>query len=277
VQALAVALALPVLGHRVEHLGRAREEGLALAPVRAHVVEAVGPEAAVGAGHLLVQAKARAPARHRAQLLAEDDVPGRARGVHVHHVAQGVAAVEVAQHAHDGRDAAAGADEEQAVGQRVGQRERALDVAEAHDRPGLRVTHEPGRDDALLDELGRDADEPVGPSGIRRERVGAPVVHAVDHEADAQVLAGLVAGPLPAGLDEDGHRVVGLAPHALDAPPELLRRPQRIDELEVVVGQQRREERAHRTQRTPLDRRDPGSGAALSHQLSRRRRARGGP
>src|SRR3954471_12007056 len=275
VQAVAVSLALPVLGHGVEHLGGAREEGLALAPVRALVVEPVGADAAIGAGHLLVQAKAGAPARHRAQLLAEDHVAGCARGVQVDDVAQRVAAVEVAQHAHDGGDAAAGAEEEQAVGQRVGQREGALHVAEAHDRPGLRLAHEPGRDDALLDELGGDADEPVGAAGVRGQRVGAPVVHAVDHEADAQILAGLVAGPLPAGLDEDRHRVVGLALHALDASPELLGRPQRVDELEVVVGQQRCEQRAHRAQRTALQRRDSGSGAALSHQLSRRRRARG--
>ena len=71
-------------------------------------------------------------------------------------------------------------------------------------------------------------------------------MHAVDDEADAQVLAGLVARPLPAGLDEDRHRVVGLALDALDAPAQLLRRPQRVDQLEVVVGQQRREQRAQR-------------------------------
>ena len=39
VQALAVALALPVLGHRVEHLAGPGEERLALAPVRAELVE----------------------------------------------------------------------------------------------------------------------------------------------------------------------------------------------------------------------------------------------
>ena len=266
VQAIAVAVAFPVLGHRVEHLGGAREEGLALAPVGAQVVEPVGPDPAVGAGHLLVQAKARAAARHRAQLLAEDDVAGRAGGVQVDDVAQGVAAVEVAQHAHDGRDAAAGADEEQAVGELVGQLERALDVAEPDDGARLRLAHEPRRDDALLDELGRDADEAVRAPGVRGQRVGAPVVHAVDHEADAQVLAGLVAGPLPAGLDEDGHRVVGLALDALDAPAELLRRPERVDELEVVVGQQRREQRAHGVERAALQHGDVGSGATLGHE-----------
>jgi hypothetical protein len=143
-----------------------------------------------------------------------------------------------------------------------------------HDGAGLGPADQPGRDDALLDELGRDADEPVGASGVGSQRVGPPVVDAVDHETDAQVLAGLVAGPLPAGLDEDGHRVVGLALHALDASSELLGGPQRVDELEVVVGQQRGAERADGAQRTPLERGDPGSRAALSHRLSRRGRAR---
>ena len=92
------------------------------------------------------------------------------------------------------------------------------------------------------------------------------MVHAVDDEADAQVLPGLVAGPLPAGLDEDRHRVGRLALNALDAPPQLLRGPQRVDELEVVVGQQRREEGAHRVERAALQRRDVGSGAALGHE-----------
>ena len=156
------------------------------------------------------------------------------------------------------------------VGQRVGQHEVPSTPPRRTIVPGCAWRDEVRRDHALVDELGRDAMQPVGAPGVRGQRVGAPVADAVDHDADAQVLAGLVAGPLPAGLDQDGHRVVGLALHALDAPAELARGPQRVDQLEVVVGQQRREEGAHRAQRTPLQRRDPGSGAALSHRLSRR-------
>ena len=59
VQAVAVGLALPVLGHGVEHLVGAREEGLALAPVRAEVVEVDRAHATVRAGDLQVQAVAR--------------------------------------------------------------------------------------------------------------------------------------------------------------------------------------------------------------------------
>ena len=39
VEQLGIAVPLPALAHRVEHLGRAREEGVALAPVGAEPVE----------------------------------------------------------------------------------------------------------------------------------------------------------------------------------------------------------------------------------------------
>ena len=90
-----------------------------------------------------------------------------------------------------------------------------------------------------VDELGRDRDAAVGPARVGRERVRAPVVHAVDDHADPQVLAGLVARPLVAGLDDDRDGVVGLRLDPLDPPAQLARRPQRVDQLEVVVGQQR--------------------------------------
>ena len=135
----------------------------------------------------------------RAQLVAEDHVVRGARGVEVHDVVEVLAALEAAQHAHDRRDPAAGADEEQLRRQRVGQHERPLDAAEADDRrPAARALHEVGRDLALLDELRGDPDAAVGAAGVGGQRVGAPVVDAVDDHADAQVLAGLVARPLPA-------------------------------------------------------------------------------
>jgi len=54
------------------------------------------------------------------------------------------------------------------------------------------------------------------------------VVDAVDRHADAQVLAGLVARPCPAGLDDHGGSVSRLALDLQDAATELLRRPQRV-------------------------------------------------
>ena len=74
---LRVAVRLPVLLERVEQLAGAGGERLALAPVRAELVEVLGRHPAVLAGVLLVQANAV----ERAQLGAEDHVVGRARGV----------------------------------------------------------------------------------------------------------------------------------------------------------------------------------------------------
>ena len=93
----------------------------------------------------------------------------------------------------------------------------------------------------------------------------APVVLAVDREADPQVLAGPVALPLPAGLDEDGDGVGGLPVDPLDPAAQLLRRPQRVDQLEVVVGKQGREERPERPQQPPAPRGDLRSRTALGH------------
>ena len=91
------------------------------------------------------------------------------------------------------------------------------------------------------------------------------MVDAVDDHADAQVLARLVAIPVRAGLDHDRDRVLGLALDPLDPAAQLLRRPQRVDQLEVVVGQQRREERAHGAQRLAPARGDLGTCSYLCH------------
>ena len=62
-----------------------------------------------------------------------------------HHVAQLTAMIEAAQHAHDRRDAAAGADEEQLVRRRVGQDELALHVAQEHELTRLELAVQEGR------------------------------------------------------------------------------------------------------------------------------------
>src|SRR4051794_11880435 len=203
VQAVAVAVLVPVLVGRVEQLGRARDERLALLPVRTEILEVLGLEVALLARVLLVQAEALVALLHAAQLLAEDDVLGVARGVDEQHVVQRVLVLEAAQHAHDRRDAAARADEEQLLRDRVGEHELALDPAERDDAARPAAAHEVGRDGALVDVLDRDGDEAVGAAGVRGERVGPPVAAAVDVEPDAQVLAGPVALPLVAWPDRD--------------------------------------------------------------------------
>ena len=81
----------------------------------------------------------------------------------------------------------------------------------------------------------------------------------------AQVLPRFVARPLPAGTDQHRRRVRRLARDPLDPTTQLLRRPQRVDQLQVVVGQQRREERSHRTQQPQAPGRDARTGSLLSH------------
>ena len=55
----------------------------------------------------------------------------------------------------------------------------------------------------------------------------------------------------------------------LDPPAQLARRPQRVDQLQVVVGQQRRAERRERLEHAPLDRMDVWRGTSLGHIYSR--------
>ena len=84
--------------------------------------------------------------------------------------------------------------------------------------------------------------------GIRRQRVGAPVMHAIDLDTQAQILPGTVAGHSQPGLISTDTALRRLALDTFDAPAQLARGPQRVDQLQVVVGQQRRGEGAHQAQ-----------------------------
>src|SRR6187551_17362 len=112
VQQLAVAVPLPVTAHRVEHLGRAREEGVALAPVWAERVEFARDNPALPASDPQVEVVAPLRALDLPQSTGEDHLVLLTSGVDVDDVANGAVATEAAQHAHDRRDPAAGADEE---------------------------------------------------------------------------------------------------------------------------------------------------------------------
>src|SRR4051794_14771702 len=267
VEVVAVPVLLPVLLHGVEHPGGAAHKRLALVPVRAQLVELARLEMAHLLGLLQVELEAVVLAVDLLELLAEDDLVLRAGGVEVDGVVQHPVALERAEHAHDGGDPAARGDEEELLRDLVGEREAALHSAQAQDRAGLELLVEVGRDGAVLHELRRDGDHPVLAVGIRGQRVGAPVQAAVDDHADAEVLPGLVALPLEAGLDRDRDRVLGLVLDPLYAPAQLASRPQRVYELEVVVRKQGREERARRVERAPLPRRNLRLRAELSHLL----------
>src|SRR6202042_2430051 len=74
-----------------------------------------------------------------------------------------------------------------------------------------------------------------------RQRVRPPPPPAVHQQPDADVLAWLVIeAEAPARLDDQRRGVVRLAPYVEDTPAQFPRRPQRIGEAQIVIGQQRR-------------------------------------
>ncbi len=63
--------------------------------------------------------------------------------------------------------------------------------------PGRTPAEQERRDLAAVDELGGDRDAAVGALGVGGQRVGAPVVHAVDLDPQPQVLPGPCAAAIP--------------------------------------------------------------------------------
>ena len=171
-------------------------------------------EEAVGVGVLLEQGDPPL-GRQLAELVAEDDV-GRGGG-RVQDDDVGELVEVVAEHAHDGGDAAAGGEEQDTLGAGVGQDEVALGLVELNIVPGSArrtrwlLTFPSGM--ALTVTLM----QPSGRGGAG-QGVGAPLADAVDVDADADVLARHVPEPSPAGADHQGRGVGGLAPDASMRP-----------------------------------------------------------
>ena len=133
------------------------------------------------------------------------------------------------------------------------------------------------RDLAVGDRLGGDRDAARGDAGGGRavgavgQAVGPPVAHAVDVDADPDVLAGDVPEPAATGPDDDRHGIRGLGAHLEDAAAQVGARAQRVDQVEVVTGHERGGQGlghlAGPTQHAP-----EGSGGVGSEPLARRRR-----
>ena len=179
-----------------------------------------------------------------------------------------VAALELPQHAHDRRDAAAGADEEETRRQGIRQPKQALHPTEVDGRPRLDAAGEVGRHPALGHVLDGDRDQAVGMVGVGRQRVGAPVPAAVDRDADPQVLTGLVAGPLVRGADHDRRGLGRLGTDLLDRPLQLAGRPERVHQRQVVVGEQRRRPAARALQQAAVQRLDLRCRSSFDHYVS---------
>ena len=175
-----------------------------------------------------------------AQLPAEDDIGLGGRRVQKHSVGQ--LGDPVAQHSHNRRDAATRGKEQHLGRGPLGQDEVAGGLVEHDERPRLSAVDEVVADQAVGDGFGGDGDQPVIAIGPRGQRVGPPVAHPVDVDADAHVLAGHMTAPASAGSDGHGCGVGRLGPHVDDAPAQVGSGAQRVEQVEVVCGQQRRGE-----------------------------------
>ena len=130
----------------------------------------------------------------------------------------------------------------------LGEHEVALGGVEEEDVADLGVAREGRRDEAD----GGDRDGRVVADG-GRQRVAAPLAHAVDLDPDAGPLAGGVGVPAATGAEVDSRGVGGLADHLGDDAAQLARRGERVHQIEDVLGRERgRQERRHTPESSDL-------------------------
>ncbi|KMO77187.1 hypothetical protein MCHUDSM44219_03417 [Mycolicibacterium chubuense] len=207
-----------------------------------------------------MQAIASLSALQFAQLVVEDHRLGRGRRVDVHDVGLLAADPQRTQHRHDRRDAASRRDEQQLFRWRIRQRELPLGGGQPDDRSRFDAADQMRGQESFGGRLDGDRDLALGLLGDRGERIRPPVPAAVDPQADADVLAGLVVPrEAPARTDDHRRRVLGLRPDVDDLTAQFPRRPQRVEQRQVVVGQQGR----RRAGSEPADHVDPAPGGRL--------------
>ena len=119
------------------------------------------------------------------------------------------------------------------------QHELAGRLLQVHEGARRRAPDQVGAHLAVRDRLDGDRDVAVG-AGAVGQGVGPPLAYAVDVDADPDVLARDVAGPVGSGADHDGGGVGRLGLDLDDAPAQVGAAAQRVEEVEVVRGQQRR-------------------------------------
>ena len=82
----------------------------------------------------------------------------------------------------------------------------------------------------------------------RRQRVGPPVPATIDTQTDSNVLPGsVIAGEAPARFDRHAGRVLGFLPNRHDLAAQFPGRPQRVEQFQIVIGQQRCSRPRHQT------------------------------
>jgi hypothetical protein len=205
---------------------------------------------------------------HPPQVFPEDDLIRLARAVDVQDVAQGAAALDLAQHRPDRRHTAPGANHQDPLGQGLGHAELTLDLAEEDHLPRRDLPGEVGRHQALGHVLDGDGYDAVGMVGIRGQGVGPPVSNSVDLGTDAQVLPRPVSGPREARPHHDGGGVLRLGLDASDRAGQLGCRPAWVQQAQVVIGYERRRHRPRRSHDLAPKRGRPGGGTALDHDAN---------
>src|SRR6201998_4457739 len=124
----------------------------------------------------------------------------------------------------------------------------ALRSRQPNHRAGLDAVDQMGRQEPLRSCFHGDRDQFSVALRNRRERVGPPMPAAIDPKPDPQILSGaVVPGKTPSRLDRHPRRVLSFFADVDHDPTQLPRGPQRIEQLEVVIGQQRRRGASHQT------------------------------
>ena len=147
------------------------------------------------------------------QLVAEDDVGGRAGVVHEHDVDRLARGVDRAQHRHQRRDAAAGGEEEVPLGRVVRGAEAAQRTVDGDGVAGPEVVVQPARHRPAGHPLDGDR-ELVGPPGRRRDRVAAADRLPVDGHGQREVLPRLE--PVRRGLGRPQHEAAHVVRDVVD-------------------------------------------------------------
>ena len=176
-----------------------------------------------------------------AQLVTEDHrIPRRGR-VHVNDVRELTPGPQRSEHRHHGCDAAAGGDEQNCFRRRVRQSELALRRLQADDCARFDAVDQVGGQKTLGCGLHGDRDVTVSGFGDRGQRIRPPVPTTVDAQADADVLTRtVIAGKPPARPDHDRCRVFGFGLDRDDFAAQFARRPERVEQRQIVIREQRR-------------------------------------
>src|SRR5213594_1045524 len=244
--------ALPPEGVRgIEQATRAAHQRATFGGVRRHAVEVVARETS------RQLARERRPARDAEmdmqvrmtlpevyELAREDQVAMGVCVVREDDIRVDSASEQVAQHRHEGGDAAAARDHEELRRHRVGQDEITERLAELDDVADREMLVQVARHPAPGVTLHGERDGAVGRRRVRRT-VSARVTRAVDLDRELYMLAGTKAPPVAVGTQDEAHHVAGLGADRLDPRQDAVQGELRVQPARIEVEHVLVEEHAH--------------------------------